>query len=102
MKAAASVLRKSEGNGSQAEDIFEGLHRGEKVDVPHGANAVRVRYENGAVVTVLTMDIDCLAGAGVPVRVEFGRVPYDRKGRPNREEFEVLRKRSAVFRRKSE
>ncbi|MCS6859841.1 MAG: hypothetical protein NZT92_05930 [Abditibacteriales bacterium] len=102
MKVAASVLRRSADNSNPAKDIFERLHRGEKVDVPHGANAVRVHYESGAVMTVLTADIDCLAGAGVPVRVEFGRVPYDRKGRPHREGFEVLRKRSAVFRRKVE
>lgn len=96
-----SALRQTDNSGSDVAQILEGLHRGEKVELPHGANAVRVRYENGAVVTVLTADIDCLAGAGVPVRVEFGRIPFDRKGRPVRDEFEALRKRSAILRRQT-
>lgn len=70
-------------------DLGDAINRGKAIKLPPGANAVRVGYFREVV--VLKCDLDTLKGAGLPCRVEFGKVPFQSRNRPNRGKFQVVK-----------
>ena len=69
--------------------VAELLNRGDKVEFPKNANAVRATIGSKTIV-ILKADADTLKGAGVATTVEFGTVRNDAKGHPVRKDFAVL------------
>lgn len=77
--------------------IGTALNQGNPVAWLKDTNAVRVTYKatKGSKVSgqmiVMKDDVDTLTGAGVPTKVEFGKVPFDHKRRPRRTKFQVVK-----------
>ncbi len=69
--------------------IAEQLNRGDKVEFPKDANAIRITIGN-KITVILKPDADTLKGAGVATAVEFGTVKNDAKGHPIRKGFEAV------------
>jgi len=65
------------------------INAGQPLRWPKNCNAVRLTYLIEKI--VLKEDLDAQRAAGVPVRVEFGKVPFQGRHRPNRAKFEVIR-----------
>ena len=87
--AQAQLDAKRAEAGKPVDRVAAALNAGQKLTFPKGANAVKAGYAGGKSTVVLKDDADTLKGTGVET-AEFGNVPNDTKGHPQRDKFQAL------------
>ena len=87
--AQAQLDAKRAEQGKPVDRVAAALNAGQKLTFPKGANAVKAGYAGGKSTVVLKDDADTLKGTGVET-AEFGNVPNDTKGHPQRDKFQAL------------
>ena len=89
----AASITPSKDDVPEASNIAAAFNAGRKIQWPKGANAVRVIQPDGTKTITLKVDADTLKGTGLDSEavIEFGWVPNDSKGRPDRSRFKVLK-----------
>jgi hypothetical protein len=75
-----------------AQDMALLLNSGKKIQWPAGTNAIKIRFPNGKKTIVVRGDEDTLKGAGIDEKtsIVFGKVSFDRKGHPQRDQFKEI------------